>query len=177
MENLKTILKNLKIKKELKTSVQNNKTIYYFEGSEDSLHKIELKLFNSLEASKLLKNLQKEIFTNSYGRLSFELINREVKYMTFKQILDKARENYIPAWRLMVATEVDEFFSNNDYELTEEEFEQVSCFVYDWIIGCEARPYEVLERLYNVIIDDDYYKFSNIDYYWNDIVAEINRLF
>lgn len=73
MENLKTILKNLKIKKELKTSVQNNKTIYYFEGSEDSLHKIELKLLTSLEASKLLKNLQREIFTNSYGRLSFEL--------------------------------------------------------------------------------------------------------
>lgn len=73
MENLKTILKTLKIKKELKTSTTNNKTIYYFDGSEDSLHKIELKLLNSLEASKLLKNLKKEILTNSYGRLSFEL--------------------------------------------------------------------------------------------------------
>lgn len=73
MENLKTILKTLKIKKELKTSTTNNKTIYYFEGSEGSLHKIELKLLNSLEASKLLKNLKKEILTNSYGRLSFEL--------------------------------------------------------------------------------------------------------
>lgn len=74
MENLKTILKTLKIKKELKTSIENNKPIYYFEGSEDSLHKIELKLLTSLEASKVLKNLQREIFTNGYGRLSFELI-------------------------------------------------------------------------------------------------------
>ncbi len=75
MENLKNLLKSLKIKKELKTITKNNKTIYYFEGSEDVLHKIELKLLTSLEASKLLKNLQREIFTNSYGVLSFELNN------------------------------------------------------------------------------------------------------
>lgn len=74
MENLKTILKALKIRKELKTSIENNKTIYYFTGSEDSLHKIELKLLTSLEASKVLKNLQREIFTDGYGRLFFELI-------------------------------------------------------------------------------------------------------
>jgi hypothetical protein len=74
MENLQKLLKSLKIRKELKTSFENNKTIYYFEGSENSLHKIELKLLTSLEAGKLLKNLQREIFTNGYGRLSFELI-------------------------------------------------------------------------------------------------------
>lgn len=177
MENLKTILKNLKIKKELKTSVQNNKTIYYFEGSEDSLHKIELKLFNSLEASKLLKNLQKEIFTNSYGRLSFELTNKEVKHMNFKEILNKANEHNIEAWKLLVAVEVEYFFNEKEYELSDEEFELVSNFVYEWIISCEARPYEVLERLYEVVTEDDYYKFSNIDYYWNDLVEEINRMF
>ena len=97
--------------------------------------------------------------------------------MTFKEILDKAKENYIPAWRLVVATEVDEFFSEKEYELTEEEFEQVSNFVYDWIIGCEATPYEVLERLYKVITEDDYYKFSNIDHYWSELIEEINQLF
>lgn len=74
MQNLQNLLKSLKIKKELKTSIENNKTIYYFEGSEDSLHKIELKLLTSLEASKLLKNLQREFFTNGYGRLFFELL-------------------------------------------------------------------------------------------------------
>lgn len=97
--------------------------------------------------------------------------------MTFKQILDKAKENYIPAWRLMVATEVDEFFTEIEYELTEEEFETVSCFVYDWVIGCEATPREVVERLYKVITEDDYYKFSNIDHYYNEIVEEINQMF
>jgi hypothetical protein len=74
MENLQKLLKSLKIRKELKTSFENNKTIYYFEGSENSLHKIELKLLTSLEAGKLLKNLQREIFTNGYGRIFFELI-------------------------------------------------------------------------------------------------------
>lgn len=75
MEKLKTILKNLKIKKELKkTSTTNNKTIYYFEGSEDALHNIEVKLLSSIDASKTIKNLTREIFTNSYGRLSFELL-------------------------------------------------------------------------------------------------------
>ncbi len=97
--------------------------------------------------------------------------------MYFKEILDKARKNYIPAWRLMVATEVDEFFENKEYKLTEEEFEQVCNFVYDWVIGCEATPHEVLERLYNVITEDDYYKFSNIDHYWSELVEEINRMF
>lgn len=97
--------------------------------------------------------------------------------MTFKQILDKAKENYIPAWRLMVATEVDEFFTEIEYELTEEEFETISCFVYGWVIGCEATPREVLERLYKVITEDDYYKFSNIDHYYNEIVEEINQMF
>lgn len=74
MEKLKTILKNLKIKKELKTSNENNKTIYYFEGSEDALHKIEVKLLSSIDASKIIKNLTREIFTNGYGRLFFELL-------------------------------------------------------------------------------------------------------
>lgn len=73
MENLKNLLKSLKIKKELKTITKNNKTIYYFEGLEYSLHKIEVKLLNSLEASKLLKNLTIEFFTNGYGILRFEL--------------------------------------------------------------------------------------------------------
>lgn len=74
MKNLQNLLKSLKIRKTLKTSIKNNKTIYYFEGSENSLHNIELKLLNSIEASKLLKNLTREIFTNNYGRLSFELL-------------------------------------------------------------------------------------------------------
>ena len=68
-------------------------------------------------------------------------------------------------------------FDEKDFKLTDDEFELVCDFVYEWIIGCEAKPYEVLERLYNVVTEDDYYKFSNIDYYWNDLVEEINRLF
>lgn len=97
--------------------------------------------------------------------------------MIFKQILEKANEHNIEAWKLLVAVEVEYFFNEQDYKLSDEEFEQVSNFVYEWIIGCEARPYEVLERLYEVVTEDDYYKFSNIDYYWNDLVEEINQMF
>ncbi len=97
--------------------------------------------------------------------------------MNFKEILNKANEHNIEAWKLLVSTEVEYFFNEQEYELSDEEFEQVSNFVYEWIIGCEARPYEVLERLYEVVTEDDYYKFSNIDYYWNDLVEEINRMF
>jgi hypothetical protein len=77
----------------------------------------------------------------------------------------------------MVATEVDEFFENKECKLTEEEFEYVCDFVYEWVIGCEATPVEVLDRLYKVITEDDYYKFSNINYYYSEIVQEINQMF
>lgn len=97
--------------------------------------------------------------------------------MEYKSILEKSKEHKIEVWKLLVATEVEYFFNEQEYELSDEEFEQVSNFVYEWIIGCEARPYEVLERLYEVVTEDDYYKFSNIDYYWNDLIEEINRLF
>ena len=73
MENLTNLLKSLKIRKTLKTSIINNKTIYYFEGTENSLHNIEVKLLNSTDSHRLLKNLTREFFTNNYGRLSFEL--------------------------------------------------------------------------------------------------------
>lgn len=97
--------------------------------------------------------------------------------MEYKSILEKSKEHKIEAWKLLVATEVEYFFEEKDFKLTDEEFELVSYFVYEWIISCEARPYEVLERLYTVVTEDDYYKFSNIDYYWNDLVEEINKLF
>lgn len=74
MQNLQTLLKSLKIKNTLKTSLSCGKTIYYFEGSKDSLNNIELKLLTSTDAQKLLKNLTREFFNNNYGRLSFELL-------------------------------------------------------------------------------------------------------
>ena len=83
--------------------------------------------------------------------------------MSFKEILEHAEMQNIEAWKLLVASEVKYFFKEKEYSLTDEEFELVSHFVYDWIVECDVRPYEVLERLYEVVIEDDYYKFSNID--------------
>lgn len=99
--------------------------------------------------------------------------------MTFKQILDKARENYIPAWRLMVATEVDEYLINNEIEVDEETFETLCSFVYDWVINTSATSYEVTKKLIDLIQDSDYYKFDseNIEYYWDEITKDLNQMF
>lgn len=99
--------------------------------------------------------------------------------MTFKQILDKARENYIPAWRLAAATEVDEYLVNNEIEVNEETFETLCCFVYDWVINTSATTFEITKKLIDLIQNSDYYKFDaeNIEYYWDEITKEINQMF
>lgn len=99
--------------------------------------------------------------------------------MTFKQILDKARENCIPAWRLMVATEVDEYLTLNEIKVDEETFETLCCFVFDWVINTSATSYEITKKLIDLIQDSDYYKFDseNIQYYWDEITKEINQMF
>ena len=55
--------------------------------------------------------------------------------MEYKAILEKSKEHNIEAWKLLVATEVEYFFDEKDFKLTDEEFEIVSNFVYEWIIG------------------------------------------
>lgn len=97
--------------------------------------------------------------------------------MTFKQIYEKAKENNITAWRLMVATEVAEFFENKEYTLIEEEFEEICCFVYDWVLSTEATPYEVVENLFIIINANRKYQFKHIGRYWNEITEEMNGMF
>ena len=95
--------------------------------------------------------------------------------MNFKQTLEKAKENNIEAYRLVASSEVADYLENNEVEVSENEFEQISHFVYDWIIHTEATPYEVVNALVSIIQDNDYYKFSDIYKDWNELTKEVNE--
>ncbi len=97
--------------------------------------------------------------------------------MNFKQTLEKAQENNIEAYRLVASSEVADYLENNEIEHTEEDFEQICAFVYDWIINTDANPYEVVNALVDVIQTDDYYKFSDIYKDWNELTKEVNKRF
>jgi hypothetical protein len=97
--------------------------------------------------------------------------------MTFKQILEKARENHIPVYKLMAGTAVDNFLENEGLKLSETEFEQVCEFVYDWILNTAASADEVVERLIPLVQESDTYTFDNIYQYWQEITDDLNRMF
>lgn len=97
--------------------------------------------------------------------------------MNFKQTLEKAKENNIEAYRLVASSEVADYLENNEIKHTEEDFEQICAFVYDWIIHTEATPYEVVNALVSIIQDSDYYKFSDIYKDWNELTKEVNERF
>ncbi len=69
MSNITSILKSLRIKKQVSVGTHNNTTIYYFVGTESSLSNIEDKLNNCPQ----IKNLTREFFTSGFGRIFFEI--------------------------------------------------------------------------------------------------------
>jgi hypothetical protein len=97
--------------------------------------------------------------------------------MNFKQTLEKAQENNIEAYRLVASAEVADYLENNEVEVSDDEFEQICAFVYDWIINTDANPYEVVNALVDIIQADDYYKFSDIYKDWNELTKEVNERF
>jgi hypothetical protein len=97
--------------------------------------------------------------------------------MNFKQTLEKAQENNIEAYRLVASAEVADYLENNEVEVSDDEFEQICAFVYDWIINTDANPYEVVNALVDIIQADDYYKFSDIYQDWNELTKEVNERF
>ena len=94
--------------------------------------------------------------------------------MNFKQLVKFANENDISAWRLMAAHEVDLFFDGREL-LSDEAFENVCDFIYEWIIATEASAFEVVSHFYSVIEDSDVYTFDNFTDYWNEIEDAINN--
>lgn len=97
--------------------------------------------------------------------------------MNFKQTLEKAKENNIEAYRLVASSEVADYLEINEIEASDYEFEQISDFVYDWIIHTGATPYEVVDALVSVVQANDKYTFADIARYWNEITLEVNNRF
>jgi hypothetical protein len=97
--------------------------------------------------------------------------------MNFKQTLEKANEAHIEAYRLVASSEVADYLENNEVEVSDDEFEQICAFVYDWIINTDANPYEVVNALVETIQVSDYYKFSGIYKDWNELTKKVNERF
>lgn len=99
--------------------------------------------------------------------------------MTFKQILERANKNYIPVWRLWVATEVNDYLSNAETIVDENTFEAICDFVYDWIINTSATPFEVIENLARAINENEQFEFTSesINDNWQELTEIINGMF
>lgn len=99
--------------------------------------------------------------------------------MTFKQVLSKAKENNILAYRLVVATEVENYLDINDTQVSEDVYEAICEFVYDWVLRTEASATEVVDNLVRAIEDNDQFEFTveSISNNWRELTDIINRMF
>jgi hypothetical protein len=99
--------------------------------------------------------------------------------MTFKQVLDKAKENDIRAYKLLVATEVDNYLDINDIQVSEDTYEAMCEFVYDWVLNTDASANEVVDNLVRAIENNDQFDFTvdSINDNWQELTDIINRMF
>lgn len=99
--------------------------------------------------------------------------------MTFKQLLSKAKENNILAYRLVVATEVENYLDINGTQVSEDVYEAICEFVYDWVLNTEASATEVVDNLVRAIEDNDQFEFTveSISDNWQELTDIINRMF
>lgn len=99
--------------------------------------------------------------------------------MTFKQLLSKAKENNILAYRLVVATEVENYLDINGTQVSEDVYEAICEFVYDWVLNTEASATEVVDNLVRAIEENDQFEFTveSISDNWQELTDIINRMF
>jgi hypothetical protein len=99
--------------------------------------------------------------------------------MTFKQVLSKAKENNILAYKLVVATEVDNYLDINEIQVSEDTYEAMCEFVYDWVLNTDASANEVVDNLVRAIENNDQFDFTvdSINDNWQELTDIINRMF
>jgi hypothetical protein len=99
--------------------------------------------------------------------------------MTFKQVLSKAKENNILAYKLVVATEVDNYLDINEIQVSEDVYEAICEFVYDWVLNTDASANEVVDNLVKAIEGNDQFDFTvySINDNWQELTDIINRMF
>ena len=99
--------------------------------------------------------------------------------MTFKQVLKVAEENKIRAYQLVVAQEVENYLDINDTQVSEDVYEAICEFVYDWVLNTEASATEVVSNLVRAIEGNDQFEFTveSISDNWQELTDIINRMF
>lgn len=97
--------------------------------------------------------------------------------MSFKQNLKTFEATDLSLYRVVVASEVDYYLGNR---LSEDQFETVCEFVYNWIQSTEAKAEEVAVRIKNLIDDGDFSleDFDVLSYEREkDLTDAINNMF
>jgi len=77
--------------------------------------------------------------------------------MTYQEILERAKRFDIPVWQLLAANEVNCQFE----DLSSENFELLSDFVYDWIMDTDM-PVDELCRLIKDCLEDKVFTLDDI---------------
>ena len=99
--------------------------------------------------------------------------------MTFKQVLSKAEENNILAYKLVVATEVENYLDITGNQVSEDVYEAICEFVYDWVLKTQASATEVVFNLVRAIEENDQFEFTvdSINDNWQELTDAINEMF
>lgn len=90
--------------------------------------------------------------------------------MTHKEILERAKRFGISAWQLLAANEVNCQFEG----LSDEEFELLSDFVYDWIIET-SMPVDELCSLIKSCLDVEVFTIEDIRNNYEFVREELNE--
>lgn len=88
--------------------------------------------------------------------------------MSYMSDLRKVEAQGLNVYRLVVANEVDYFFS--DFNFSEEQLDGICDFVYDWIADTEASAEEVSRELKDLLEEKEITIDQIID--WDDDVIE-----
>lgn len=81
--------------------------------------------------------------------------------MNFRETLNKFNEAGLYLYKVVAATEVDNYCVNNGIELDDTQFDIVSRYVYDWIIDTDCPAWKVVQYLMKGL-GDCYYTIDDI---------------
>ena len=90
--------------------------------------------------------------------------------MTHKEILERAKRFGISAWQLLAANEVDCQFEG----LSDEEFELLSDFVYNWIIKT-SMPVDELCSLIKSCLNEKVFTIQDIRHNYKFVKEKLNE--
>jgi len=94
----------------------------------------------------------------------------------FKKQLETFKKTDLRIWEVLCATEVECLFDAHEIELTDSQFECVVNFVYDWVMGSEISPNELVQYILIGLEKKDFSLFDFIDGNWNDITDKIDAM-